>query len=393
MKRAWAHGRVATVAMVIALTFSLPAYPQEFRSVGLGFAGLPNQSMDFNAFMRGAWFSSLRVGKASVGIFVGGGTIKVDHTIEAGPNHVAAITGFHDFDDFSHVRETRLSDTFVALDGGLASQGFEFLKVRFETNLGRVTQFRQWTEPGVQHPFGWHSRYAVGSVLGLPNNLEGIIHLDNRNRIWTWDVIGRIPGSWGLDVLLEYKWSSIRSSIDPYVGDNPILAAGFLSPNVGWRNNWTNAIPSTTSFNMAQLFKWHGPFIGLGCRYPFSPLGGGAYLDCVASPWVFGKYEFGWGAAYEDSFFFVRGWQGTQISGWDRIGLEFRGGITCSLLRSLALAVGGKYTYVRLRGHDTEYQSMSNNFLATRDYVQGAQEYVTLTQRFWQIGGEVNWTF
>jgi hypothetical protein len=328
MNRVLGYGRTAMVAMVIGLSFSLPAHPQKFPAVSVGFAGPSNQSMDFNAFMRGDWLSSLKLGKASVGIFAGGGTIKVGHTIEAGPNHVAAIPGFHDFDDFSHVRETPLSDAFFALDGRLTAQGFEFLKVSFETNIGRVTQLRQWTEPGVQHPYGWHSRYAVGSVLGLPNNLEGIIRLGNRNRIWTWDIVGRIPGFWGVDVLLEYKWSSTKSSIDPYVGDNPILAAGFLSPNIGWRNNWTNAIPSTTSFNMTQLLKWHGPFMGLGCSSSFSPLGGGAYLDFVASPWVFGKYEFGWGAAYEDSFFFVRGWQATQVSGWDRIGFEFRGGIT-----------------------------------------------------------------
>ncbi len=393
MGRTRAYARIVMAVMAIASCLSLPAYAQEFPAFGAGAAALPNPSIDFNTFLRGAWLSNLGLGKASLGIFAGGGTLRVSHTIEAGPNFVAAVPGFHDFDDFSHVRETPLRDVYLSLDGTLTAQGLDFLKVRFETNIGRVTQFRQWTEPGVQHPFGWHSRYAVGSVLRLPNNEEGIIYLDNRNRIRTWDVIGRIPGFWGVDILLEYKWSTIRSSLDPYSADNPILGSRYLDPNVGWRNNWTNAIPSTTSFNMAQLFKWSGPFVGLSWRNPLSPWGGHGYLDFVASPFLFGKYEFNWGAAYEDGFFFVRGWQATSIVGWDRIGLELRGGISCSLFGSVALDLAGKYTYIRLRGSDTEYQSMANNFLATTGYVQGAQEYVTATQKLWQIGGNVNLTF
>jgi len=385
---------VVMAVLAITLVVTLPAYSQEFLPFSFGFAGPQNQSMDFNSFLQGTWLRSLTLGKVSAGIFWGDGSLNVAHTIEAGPNFVAAIPGFHDFDDFSHQRETPLTDTFFELDGSLIAQGFEFLKVKFQTNVGRVTQFKQFTEPGVQRPFGHHSRYAVGSVIRLPNNLEGIIFMDNRNKIWTWELTGRIPGYAGFDILLEYKWGSVRSCLDPYSTSNPILGSQFLAPNIGWRNNWTSpALPSTTSFNMTQNFTWHGPFIGVSWRNPFLAWGGRGYIDFVGSPAMFGKYEFDWGAAYEDAFFFVKGFQGTQIVGWDRVGLELRGGIEFSLVGNVTLDVAGKYTYIRLKGNDTEFQTMSNNFLATRFYIQGAQEYVTLTQRFWQVGGNINLAF
>ena len=388
------RGYAGIVLIVIAVTLfvALPVSSQEL-ALGVPSAGMPLRSMDFNAFTRGDWLRSLTLGRACLGVFAGGGAFTVAHSVEAGPNHVAALPGIPDFDAFSHMRKTPLTDAFVSLETALTAEGVALLNVRFETNIGRVTQFRQWTEPGVQQPFGFNSRYAVGSVLRLPNNLEGIIFLDNRNRMWTWDVTGRIPGFRGVDILLEYKWSSITSSLDPYSSDNPILGSHTLAPNVGWRNNWTNAVPSTTSFNMAQSFKWNGPFVGLSWRMPASVWAAGGFLDVVASPCVFGKYEFDWGAAYDDGFFFVRGWQGTQISGWNRIGLEARGGITFSLFQSLALDVKGKYTYIRLRDSGTEDQSMSNNFLATQAYVQGAQESLTLTEELWQIGGSLNLLF
>lgn len=342
---------VVMAVLAITLVVTLPAYSQEFLPFSFGFAGPQNQSMDFNSFLQGTWLRSLTLGKVSAGIFWGDGSLNVAHTIEAGPNFVAAIPGFHDFDDFSHQRETPLTDTFFELDGSLIAQGFEFLKVKFQTNVGRVTQFKQFTEPGVQRPFGHHSRYAVGSVIRLPNNLEGIIFMDNRNKIWTWELTGRIPGYAGFDILLEYKWGSVRSCLDPYSTSNPILGSQFLA--------------------------W----------------GGRGYIDFVGSPAMFGKYEFDWGAAYEDAFFFVKGFQGTQIVGWDRVGLELRGGIEFSLVGNVTLDVAGKYTYIRLKGNDTEFQTMSNNFLATRFYIQGAQEYVTLTQRFWQVGGNINLAF
>jgi hypothetical protein len=377
--------------MAAAFLLWLPVSAQEVpASSPLGFGNLP---IDFSTFLQGRWLRDLGLGKASVGMFVAGGTLRVDHTIAAGPNNVAAVPGLPDFDAFTHVRETPLRDGFVAFDGSLGVQDLDLIKVRFGTNIGRVTQFRQWTEPGVQQPLGWIARYAVGSVLQLPNNQEGIIYLDNRNRMWTWDVTARIPGFWGFDVLLEYKWNSIRSFLDPYSTNLDPLERRALFPNVGWRNNWRNAIPFTTSFTMTQSFNWSGPFIGLSWRNPLASWGGRAYMDVVASPLLFGKYEFTWGAEYNDGFFFVRGWQGTQIRGWDRIGLEWRGGMSYPVSRGFALDLEGKYTYMRLRGSDTEAQSMANNFLATTAYVQGAHESVTATQRFWQIGASVNFTF
>ena len=180
------RGYAGIVLIVIAVTLfvALPVSSQEL-ALGVPSAGMPLRSMDFNAFTRGDWVRSLTLGRACLGVFAGGGAITVAHSVEAGPNHVAALPGIPDFDAFSHMRKTPLTDAFVSLETALTAEGLALLNVRFETNIGRVTQFRQWTEPGVQQPFGFNSRYAVGSVLRLPNNLEGIIFLDNRNRMWT----------------------------------------------------------------------------------------------------------------------------------------------------------------------------------------------------------------
>ena len=96
-----------------------------------------------------------------------------------------------------------------------------------------------------------------------------------------------------------------RCDLDPYLKSLSFRRDSF-DPNVGWVNNWTNSIPFTTSFSMSQNFKWHGPFIGLSLKTPFLGWLGGGLLEFVGCPWLFGRYEFGWGAAYEDGFFFVR---------------------------------------------------------------------------------------
>ena len=72
----------------------------------------------------------------------------------------------------------------------------------------------------------------------------------------------------------------------------------------------------------------------------------------------------------------------TNVAGSDRIGVEVRGGISCPLFGRLLLDLSGKYTFIRLRDSNIEYQTMQNNFLATQSYVQGAPEYVTATQQF-----------
>jgi len=196
-----------------------------------------------------------------------------------------------------------------------------------------------------------------------------------------------------VDFLLEYKWSNLRSDLDPYSAAFGPLERAVLAPNVGWVNNWRGGIPNTTSFNMSQNFKWHGPFFGLSLRTPFLGWLGGGHLEFVGSPWVFGRYEFDWGAAYEDGFFFVRGSQATRVAGWDRIGVEVRGGISCPLFGRASLDVRGKYTFIRLRDSNIELQAMQNNFLATQEYVQGAPEYVTATQQLWQVGCDLNFPF
>jgi hypothetical protein len=383
----------AVAVMAIILFGALPLYAQGL--LGFGFLPTPpsDQSIDFNSFLRGDWIRNLGLGRTTVGILYGGGSLRVTHTIEAGPNNAAAIPGIPDFDYFSHTRDTPLRDGYVALELALASQGFEFIQFRCQTNLRSRTQFTQWTDPGLQSPGGWVRRYAVGSVLALPINEEGIIYLDNRNRIWSVDLTGRIPGFWGVDFLFEYKWSQTKSDLDPYSKSFAPLERTVLDPNVGWVNNWRNSIPFSTSFNMSQNFTWNGPFFGLGLRTPFPGWLGAGYLEFVGSPWVFGRYKFGWGAEYTDGFFFVRGSQLTNVAGWDRIGLEARGGISCPLFGRLSLDLSGKYMFIRLRDSNIEYQTMQNNFLANQGYVQGAPEYVTATQQFWQIGGDVNLPF
>ncbi len=207
--------RLSTVMSIMAITlfFGVLAHAQEFPAFRFIPPTVSDQSMDLNSFLRWDWVRNFGVGRAAVGVFYGGGSLRVTHTIEAGPNFAAAIPGEPDFDYFSHTRETPLRDGYLQFELGLAGQGFEFIQFRYQTNFARPNQFAQWTDPGVQPLF--ERRFAVGAALGLPNNQEGIIYLDNRNRIWSCDLTGRIPGFWGVDFLFEYKWMFIRSDLEP----------------------------------------------------------------------------------------------------------------------------------------------------------------------------------
>jgi len=380
-----------TSIMAIIFFAAALAHAQEFPAFSFMPASFSDQSMSFNSFLRGDWVRNFGVGRAAVGVFYGGGSLRVTNTVEPGPNFVAGIPGIPDFDTFTHTRETTLRDGYLQFVLGLASSGFEFIQFRYQTNFARPNQFKQWTDAGVNAFF--ERRFAVGAVLGLPNNQEGIIYLDNRNRIWSSDLTGRIPGFWGVDLLFEYKWMSIRSDLDPYSKSFGPLERSILDPNVGWVNNFRNAVPFTTGFTMSQNFKWNGPFFGLSLRTPFLGWTGGGFLEIVGSPWLFGRYQFDWGAAYEDGFFFVHGSQSTSVSGWDRIGIEVRGGISCPLFGRAMLDLRGNYTYIRLRDSNIEIQAMQNNFLASPGYTQGAPEYVTATQQLWQVGCDLNFPF
>ena len=96
-----------------------------------------------------------------MGVFYGGGSLRVTHTIEPGPNFVAGIPGIPDFDAFTHTRETPLRDGYLQFELGLASQGFEFIQFRYQTNFARPNQYAQWTDPGL-NPF-----LSVASLLAL----------------------------------------------------------------------------------------------------------------------------------------------------------------------------------------------------------------------------------
>ena len=97
---------VSTVATIIAIIVfaALPTYAQEFPAFRF-LPPTPDQPIDFNSFLRGDWLRNLGLGRTAVGIFYGGGSLRGTHTIEAGPNHVAALSRVASISIISRIRE------------------------------------------------------------------------------------------------------------------------------------------------------------------------------------------------------------------------------------------------------------------------------------------------
>jgi hypothetical protein len=348
----------------------------------------------------GSWPSlpSVRAGDFKAGLFYGGGYIRVDHNIAAGSGQFDTQT---EFDGFSHRRDTRLEDTYVALQWSLQAGNSEILVLNFETNIGRTTQFKQTTSPGTGLGSAVTGGRAALATLFLPDNMEGVITLDNRNRFWNWDILGMIPVLPGVDFLIGYKYTRITSSLDPYsaaVPSDPANIFIFLPGLAGWQNNFgiltVSGAPSTDAFTMNQTFRYQGLLIG--ARLKNTGLGfpqvGAWHVDFLCAPYLLGGYEFTWdGIQIEPGGAFVKGSQKTNATGLKRYYLEVRGAAQFPLWNSLNVDVTAKWAYLSMKGSvpDVQFANTNVNASPPDTISQSVGQTIQMSEYFWGIGGDL----
>ncbi len=347
--------------------------------------------------------SSLKATDFSAGFFWGGGTMYVDHKIGAGPapdSIYGLSTGGPAFAAFEQRRSTDLKDTYVALQGGLRYGDRVEATLYYDTNIGKQTQFKQTTpaSSGQGSNFGGGRPQSLGridlAVLFLPDNTEGIINLDNTNRIWNTDLCLAFSALARVQVLAGWKYSSLRSSIDPYSATIPGITPLFQTlPGI---TNFQNFFvrfggPSTTGFAISQQMWYGGPYIGLrfGGNGPQSGAGTGWYLEAKVAPWLAGRYGFYWAGAFNAPGAFLNGQQTTNATGLRRYALEVKGGGKVDVARRFALDVWAKYLYVNMNGSTPEVQSEQSNILVQKSLSQEAHQTVNMNVNFWGIGGDL----
>ena len=188
---------VGTIMLVGGTAFCQSLLPP----FGLGQFGAV--SNNYFEFLMGLGLTSARVG-----IFYGWGNIRVEDTVGLGQNDILL---FQDFSSFVHNRRTDLRDAYLTGVIGIGTPQKEFLTFGAEANVGSCTEFKRYTDAAnLSIPY----RAALG-VLALGNNEVGLISLNNRNRYWAFDLCGRLPILSSLDLLVGYKWLSVKSVIDP----------------------------------------------------------------------------------------------------------------------------------------------------------------------------------
>lgn len=376
-------------------------------------AQLPNWPNQYT--LTSQWFSDITIGDLKFGLFYGGGGVTVMHSIGAGPEHRFvdawgpnyAAPGTPDFDTFVHYRKTDLRDVYCSFQVGLRRRDSELLALNVETNFGRVTDFKQYTEAGqgtfrINNP---RQGRLAALTLNLLNGQNGIITLDNRNRMWTADLRGEVPFAPGWAVLWGYKWTTVRTAIDPYSSDRaafysipppPPLWYTQLPGLSGWHAVWASLEdPSTTSFQLNQFFRWHGPFVGLRVKDLLSLSTWN--LDFIIAPWLFGKYEFQWETAFRAAppGEYLGASQVTEANGYYRFLVEVRTEGKFDLTGGTTLEIFGKCSYVYLNGSVPKTQTLASGsaFPPTFNYSQEAPQQITMRQYFWGIGSNLVFPF
>ncbi|MBI4965427.1 MAG: hypothetical protein HY913_19275 [Desulfomonile tiedjei] len=386
--RMWGGVVFLLLSLVLATTAGAQTLP---------FSSGPGTSL-FGDF--GSWPSlpSLRAGDFKAGLFYGRGYIRVDHNIAAGPGQLDTQT---EFDAFSHRRETRLEDTYVSLQWGLRAGDAEILVLNFETNIGRITQFKQTTSPGMGLGSAVTGGRATLATLFLPDNMEGVITLDNRSRVWNWDILGMVPVLPGVDFLVGYKYTRIASSLDPYsaaVPSDPANLFIFLPGLAGWQNNFgiltVSGAPSTDAFSMNQAFRYQGLLIGARLKNTVIgfPQVGAWHVDFLCAPYLLGGYEFTWdGIQTEPGGAFIKGSQTTNATGLKRYYLEVRGAAQFPLRNSLNVDVKAKWAYLSMKGSAPEIQFADTNVIASpsNTFLQSVGQTIHMSEYFWGIGGDL----
>jgi len=388
-------GRAASTAMLVGLQilFALVLIGQ---APAQGFLSTIPQDV-YGLFTKR--IQELRPGDFHVGVYWGGGQMRVAHNIGPGAaSHDVfepGITGSA-FEGFKHTRETDLRDTFFTARWGLRCGSTEALRVNVETNLGKPAKFKQTTSAGTgafyfgrPQPFG----RSTLAVLYLPDDSEGVIKLDNRNRIFNADIAAAIPIYEGVvEFLVGWRINSIKSSLNPYSATTGIDVWQELPGITNWQNYWTEfGVTSNTGFSMSQSLVYKGPLIGLrvNCRTPASPRMQ-CYIEGSITPWVVGSYEFEWRGSYNNPLgFYINGSQTTSATGLQRFAVDVKGGAKADLTNMLLLEIWGKYSYLSMNGSTPELHAFDNNFAPLTSFSEHADQTVRMTVNFWGIGGDL----
>jgi hypothetical protein len=374
----------ATAVMLVAFLSGF-AHAQWIPSLG-------NPTISLGNFFSGFSLSQLHSSDFKAGIFWGGGSMSIDHSIAPGPAPVTVLAGGLSgpaFPGFEHRRDTGLKDAFLAAEWGFRWGDMLAGALYLDTNIGRQTQFTQTTSasPG-QTNFGGNPTLAV---LFLPDNTQGVITLDNSNRMWNWDLCFAFPVMPELQFLVGWKYGRISSSLDPYSATVPSGFFGQLPGITNWENLWTVfGAASTTGFSITQSLWWSGPFVGLRLAGGGQQdLPGRCYVEGKVVPYAWGSYKFAWDGSLDALGFFLNGQQTTQAKGLRRYLLEVKGGTQVNLAGGLFLDVWAKYFYLNMNGSEPEVQSFQSNFTAVPALSQEADQTITMNVNFWGVGGDL----
>lgn len=341
--------------------------------------------------------SQVTVSPISVGFFYGVGSIRAEHNLAAGPAHTTLWSVGPDFNAFFHRRETELNDLYVSLESGLQRFGTEILNARVETNFGRVSKFKQYTDAGA-------IRRQSNLLIFLEENQEGVIKRDNRNRIWDVEVSARLPLSSLGDFLVGYKYHSVKSDITPYNSGTYLVPLPPPTPSIlfpglsGWGpyvlDGDNPAIPNSGQFKMLETFRWHGFFVGL--RYNnFLPVlaQNRSYFEVIWSPCIFGRYELSWDTGFAGVYGSGKASQVTKANRRLNSFVEVRSGARFPVAGSLSCDFFLKYSYVRMSLSDVEYQSVDlewPDFSAYNAiYGQEANQSITMRQNLFCVGASL----
>ena len=379
--------RTLACALGIIVLFCGTAFGQSLLPLS-GFGQFGATSNSFFEFLSGIGLTSARFG-----IFYGLGDIRVEDVVALGQNNILL---YEDFSSFVHHRKADLKDTYFSAVIGIGTPERECLTFGVETNVGASTRFKQYTDAAnLSIPY----RAALG-VLALGNNDAGLITLNNKNRYWAFDLCGKLPLFAAFDLLAGYKWLQIKSNIAPYSSDTPPNAFPVLPGQEGWTPGWADTTDiSRTTFEMSQKFSWHGPFIGV--RVSNSPgYGFQWFFDTRFYPWIFGNYQFSWSGAYLDPFAnFTPGIWGTQysnISGWNRWGVDVDFRCRSNLSRLFAIELEARYQYATMSGSTLEFQQLGNvygpfnpAYWGAANYSQQTFETLNIKQQLWMFGGSL----
>jgi hypothetical protein len=339
-------------------------------------------------FLSGIGLTSVRAG-----VFYGSGEIRVDHLI--GEATRRSVLVWADFGNFTHHRKVKLTDTYFLGRVGIGSRGLELLTLTWQTNLGRISKFTQFTDADYS-ALPYRSAF---DILVLKRGESGLIELDTRNKYNAFALCGRLPILGVLDILAGYKYSRIKSNIDPYSSPLNPAPPSHLPGLSGWIPDWVDSdLTSVTGFQMNQRLTWHGAFVGAGINW--DNYGFRLSFDTRLYPWLFGKYQFEWGGQYLDPFLSfapgIFGSQLTTIKGHERWAVEFELRCRGAIQKRLALEVLAQFQHLSMRHGSLEYQSTGNVYGATIPSYWGAGNYdqlspegVNVRQQLWMVGANL----